>query len=210
MSQDSKDFKELLQGKSIPILTLDNQWHKLFTQTGDNEEIHQYEETLNELLRRQGKLNTEIKSLNVYKKKLMQEIMSIMELPDSPAKEKKMSENKRLIEESNEKLEAYNDELLDLPRLINQANLELMNVSMKLCYAKIQQNVNDIDEINRWVAAFRMQLKKKMLLKQQKEIWNDELYSYMHNIFGVDVIELFDMKYNPKNVRNKENDLIDE
>lgn len=140
----------------------------------------------------------------------MQEIMSIMELPDSPAKEKKMSENKRLIEESNEKLEAYNDELLDLPRLINQANLELMNVSMKLCYAKIQQNVNDIDEINRWVAAFRMQLKKKMLLKQQKEIWNDELYSYMHNIFGVDVIELFDMKYNPKNVRNKENDLIDE
>ena len=210
MSQDSKDFKELLQGKSIPILTLDNQWHKLFTQTGDNEEIHQYEETLNELLRRQGKLNTEIKSLNVYKKKLMQEIMSIMELPDSPAKEKKMSENKRLIEESNEKLEAYNDELLDLPRLINQANLELMNVSMKLCYAKIQQIVNDIDEINRWVAAFRMQLKKKMLLKQQKEIWNDELYSYMHNIFGVDVIELFDMKYNPKNVRNKENDLIDE
>lgn len=210
MSQDSKDFKELLQGKSIPILTLDNQWHKLFTQTGDNEEIHQYEEALNELLRRQGKLNTEIKSLNVYKKKLMQEIMSIMELPDSPAKEKKMSENKRLIEESNEKLEAYNDELLDLPRLINQANLELMNVSMKLCYAKIQQNVNDIDEINRWVAAFRMQLKKKMLLKQQKEIWNDELYSYMHNIFGVDVIELFDMKYNPKNVRNKENDLIDE
>ena len=210
MSQDSKDFKELLQGKSIPILTLDNQWHKLFTQTGDNEEIHQYEEALNELLRRQGKLNTEIKSLNVYKKKLMQEIMSIMELPDSPAKEKKMSENKRLIEESNEKLEAYNDELLDLPRLINQANLELMNVSMKLCYAKIQKNVNDIDEINRWVAAFRMQLKKKMLLKQQKEIWNDELYSYMHNIFGVDVIELFDMKYNPKNVRNKENDLIDE
>lgn len=210
MSQDSKDFKELLQGKSIPILTLDNQWHKLFTQTGDNEEIHQYEEALNELLRRQGKLNTEIKSLNVYKKKLMQEIMSIMELPDSPAKEKKMSENKRLIEESNEKLEAYNDELLDLPRLINKANLELMNVSMKLCYAKIQQNVNDIDEINRWVAAFRMQLKKKMLLKQQKEIWNDELYSYMHNIFGVDVIELFDMKYNPKNVRNKENDLIDE
>ena len=28
-----------LVGKKIPILTLDNQWHKLFTQAGENEEI---------------------------------------------------------------------------------------------------------------------------------------------------------------------------
>ena len=94
MALEEETFREALVGKKIPILTLDNQWHKLFTQTGDNDEIHDLEEKLNELLKRQGKLNTEVKSLSSYKKKLMQEIVSIMELPDSSAKEKKMDHKK--------------------------------------------------------------------------------------------------------------------
>ena len=208
MSQEDEFFKEALVGKKIPILTLDNQWHKLFTQTGENDEIQTLEDKLNEVLKRQGKLNTEIKTLSVYKKKVLQEIVSIMELPDGNSKEKKMSENKRIIEETNQKLEEYNDELLELPKQIDEANFNLMLATMRVCYARIQQNVSDIDEINQWVASFRVKLKKQILLKQKKEIWNDEMYSYMHSIFGPDVIDVFDMKYNPKNVLNKETDVI--
>lgn len=210
MALEEETFREALVGKKIPILTLDNQWHKLFTQTGDNDEIHSLEEKLNELLKRQGKLNTEIKSLSSFKKKLMQEIVSIMELPDSAAKEKKMAENKRMIEESNQKLEDYNDELLELPKKIDDANLELMLATMRVCYSKIQQNIQDIEAINKWVSEFKILLKRKILLKQSKEIWNDETYSYMHAIFGPDVIEMFDMKYNPDNVLNKQEDLINQ
>lgn len=208
MEQDDEVFREALVGKKIPILTLDNQWHRLFTQTGDNDEIQSLEEKLNDILKRQGKLNTEIKSLTSFKKKLMQEIVDIMELKDSPAKDKKMADNKRMIEESNQKLEDYNDELLDIPKQIDEANFELMLATMRVCYAKIQQNVQDIDEINKWVSDFKVQLKRKILSKQQKEIWNDEMYSYMHSIFGPDVIDMFDMKYNPQNVLNKEKDLL--
>ncbi|MBQ2258381.1 MAG: hypothetical protein II247_06905 [Lachnospiraceae bacterium] len=204
MALEEETFREALVGKKIPILTLDNQWHKLFTQTGDNDEIHDLEEKLNELLKRQGKLNTEVKSLSSYKKKLMQEIVSIMELPDSSAKEKKMSENKRMIEEANQKLDDYNDELMELPKMIDDANLELMLATMRVCYSKIQQNIQDIEAINKWVSEFKVLLKRKILLKQSKEIWNDETYSYMHAIFGPDVIEMFDMKYNPENVLQKE------
>ncbi len=209
MTQEDEVFREALVGKKIPVLTLDNQWHKLFTQTGGNDEIHNFEENLNELLRRQGKLTTELKSLAVYKKKLMQEIVSIMELPDSPAKEKKMSENKLKIEESNQKMDAYNDELMELPKQIDEANFELMIATMHVCYGKIKQNIEDINEINQWVSDFKQKLKRKIIMKQKKEIWNDEMYSYMHDIFGPDVIEMFDMKYNPHNVLNKEKDLID-
>ncbi|MDE7321980.1 MAG: hypothetical protein K2N73_04500 [Lachnospiraceae bacterium] len=210
MGQEDEVFREALVGKKIPILTLDNQWHKLFTQTGDNDEIHDLEGKLNDILKRQGKLNTELKSLSAFKKKLMQEIVDIMELPDSSAKEKKMSENKRMIEESNQKMDDYNDELMDIPKQIDEANFELMMATMRVCYAKIRQNVQEIDEINRWVSDFKVQLKRKILSKQQKEIWNDEMYSYMHSIFGPDVIDMFDMKYNPQNVLNKEKDLIDQ
>ena len=75
MPKDQDFFREALIGKKIPILTLDNQWHKLFTQTGDNEELKVKEEELNDLLRKQGKINSEIKSLTSYKKKLMQKIV---------------------------------------------------------------------------------------------------------------------------------------
>ncbi|MBO5146516.1 MAG: hypothetical protein J6C19_13455 [Lachnospiraceae bacterium] len=210
MAQGDEAFREALIGKKIPVLTLDNQWHKLFTQTGDNEEIRVYEENLNELLKRQGKLNTELKSLAAFKKKLMQEIVAVMELPDSSAKEKKMAENKRKIEDAKQKMEDYNDELMELPKQIDEANFELMIVTMRICYGKIQQNVQDIDAINKWISDFKLQLKRKVIMKQQKEIWNDEMYSYMHAIFGPDVIEMFDMKYNPHNVLNKEKDLIDD
>ena len=198
MSQDDEFFREALIGKKVPILTLDNQWHKLFTQTGENSEIHGLEDKLNDLLKRQGKVNTELKSLSAYKKKVMQDIVNIMELPDSPAKEKQMAENKRIIEDTNQKISGYNDERMELPRQIDEANFELMVATMRICYAKIQKNMSDIADINKWVADFRVKLKKQIVLKQQKEIWNNDLYTYMHSIFGPEVIEVFDMKYNPK------------
>ena len=77
MAQDNDLFRTALEGKKIPILTLDHKWHKLFTQTGDNDEIHALETVVNDLLKRQGKLNTEIKSQNLFKKKLMSEIVAI-------------------------------------------------------------------------------------------------------------------------------------
>ena len=203
MPQDEEYFKNALIGKKIPILTLDHQWHKLFTQTQNYPHIHELEEQVNEKLKRQGKLNTEIKSLSVYKKKLMSEIVSIMELEDSPKKNKKMDENKRIIEETNQKIEEYNDELLELPKEIEEINFKLMIETMNVCYDKIKQNTTDIDEINKWIEDFRNQLKRKVLLKQRKELVNNELYSYMHAIFGPDVIEVFDMKYNVNNVLQK-------
>ena len=79
-----------------------------------------------------------------------------------------------------------------------------MIATMCVCYDKIQQNTQEIEAINGWIQDFRNQLKRKVLQKQQREVMNDELYSYMHAIFGPDVIEMFDMKYNPQNVLNKE------
>ena len=134
----------------------------------------------------------------------MSEIVAIMELEDSPEKEKKMEDNKRLIEETRQKIDDYKDQLLELPKVIDDKNFELMLATMEVCYEKIKKNTDDIEAINKWVQDFRVELKKKVLLKQQKQIWNDELYSYMHAIFGPEVIEMFDMKYNPKNVLQKD------
>lgn len=199
-------YKAALTDKKIPILTLDNKWHRLFTQTEPTPAISRLEQRLNELLKRQGKLNTETKEIKKLKKKLMDEIVSVrdeMEQGQSNALEKKVEDNKRLLAECNEKLEGYQDELMELPREIEKINQELMLLTMEICYDKLQANTEEIQETAAWVAQIRVELKKRLVRKQEKEIQNHELYSYMHDIFGADVIEIFDLKYNPEEHRPK-------
>ena len=63
--KNEKDFKKALENVNIPILTLDNTWHRLFTQTEASEEITELSEELNNLLKKQGKLNTDTKEVKV-------------------------------------------------------------------------------------------------------------------------------------------------
>lgn len=198
MSKMNEEFEQALAGKKIPILTLDNKWHQLFTQTEQTAEIKEMEEALNELIKRQGKANTESKEIKKLKKKLMDEIVVLAdEMGDHPTKkqEKDMADHKRLINECNEKMDAYEEELLELPREINQLNNKLMLATMESCYMRLQRNKEELAQIDAWLVSIRKELKKKVIRKQEKEAMNQQLYAYMHDIFGADVIELFDLKF---------------
>lgn len=200
MKKSEDVYKKALQGKKLPILTLDNKWHKLFTQAGTNSRIEALVKELNELLMRQGKVNTESKEIRKLKKKLMNDIMesagSLDQERDKKA-QKKVEDNKRLIEECNEKLDNYKEELQVLPEEIDRVNYRLMLATMDVCYDYLQENTKEIEEIEDWLREVRVELKKKVIRKQEKEQKNNALYSYMHDIFGADVIEIFDMKYDP-------------
>ena len=206
MAHSENAFKEALAGKEIPLLTLDNKWHQLFTQaqTEIPAEVQRGEVKLNELIKRQGKLNTESKDIRKVKKKLMTEIMEMADLsggnPDA-ATEKKMEDNRRLINECNERLEDYARELRLLPEEIAQINHKLMLITMDICYQKIAENTIEIDKIEEWVKDIRIEMKKKLIRKAENEQEVFSLYSYMHDIFGAEVIEIFDLKYNPEERR---------
>ena len=51
MSDKQERYKSALAGKKIPVLTLDNKWHKLFTQAESTKEIANLTEQLNGLLK---------------------------------------------------------------------------------------------------------------------------------------------------------------
>ncbi len=202
MSRKDEIYSPALKEKKIPILTLDNKWHRLFTQTNPNKTILRLEEELNDLLKKQGKATTESKDIKRLKKKLMQEIVENAEGTAEGNDEKalkKMEDNKRLINECNERLTMYEDQLIELPREIDRVNRELMLQTMDICYDTLKANEAEIEETAKWVAAFRVELKKRLIRKQEKEQMNQELYSYMHDIFGAEVIEIFDMKYEKEN-----------
>ncbi len=192
-------FEQALKGKRIPILTLDNKWYKLLTEEA-RAEVAGLEEELNALLKRQGKLNNDVKNIKRLKKKLMGEIVSLVDEAEQEGKEdapQKIEQNKKLVEDCNQRLEGYQDELLELPREIEQANFKLMLATMDYCYDAMQENGADIQEIAQWVTEVRIELKKRLIRKQEMEQRNNAIYSYMHDVFGAEVIEIFDMKYNP-------------
>jgi hypothetical protein len=195
--QDEIDFKEILRNNKIPILTLDGRWHELFPEYEKTAEIRNLEHRLNDLVKHQGKLVNDIKDLKKLKRNLMDQIVANMGEAEGKAEKlkiKKQEKSQQLIKDINDKLENADDELIDLPYQIRQANEELLVESMKVCYERLKHNNKEIQRIGIWVAQVREELKDKILLKQDMEMTNTAIYSYMHNMIGPHVIDLFDEK----------------
>ena len=188
--KERQDFKSALIGKTVPLLVLDQKWHRLFAVHGKTEEIKELESKLNSLLAEQGRLNNRLKELKKLKGRLLDEIVQGME-----DKERHLEENKRLIDEINEKMEECEDALVDIPYQIRETNDELMLLSMDYFYEKIRVNQTEALEIEAWINQVRIDLKKNIIRKQNRDINNREIYTYLHDIFGAEVINIFDIKY---------------
>ena len=196
---EKKAFTEALKKVKIPVLVLDQKWHRLFALHGKPDKVKELEEQLSETLARQGKLTQELKDLKRLKSNLMKSIVDNMDAIESPseeAKSKKLEEDRRLIDEVNQKIADNEDEMLEIPREITTYNDALMMETMTFCYEQLRTNYREAEEISGWIKQIRVELKKNIIRKQNREINNREIYAYMHDVFGKDIIDLFDVKNN--------------
>ena len=202
-----EEFRAALSNKNIPLLVLDQKWHRLFAIHGKTDEIKEKEAKVNELLAQQGRANTELKKLKKIKNQLMDEIVQNMDDDDndSAEREKKRLENKKLIDEVNEKINEEEDLLLELPKEIKEVNESLMILSMDYFYSKLRVNQTEAKEIEDWIAQVRIDLKKNIIRKQNRTINNKEIYSYLHDIFVAEVLDLFDIQYDDLIVGTSDN-----
>ena len=167
----SKITYELLKNsdvfKNIPILTLDERWYHLINEKNKTDEIVYWEKQVNELLKKQGRINNDIKDIKKLKKQLINDVVENMEDDDSSRqKQKRMSQNQRLIQESNDKIASLEDELLEVPRELARANEKLLTETLKACYDRMNANTEDIEVLDKWINATRVKLKKNILIKQ--------------------------------------------
>lgn len=194
---ESKDFHVFLQNKKIPVCVLDQKWHRLFAIKGKPENVAACEEELGDLLKKQGQLHHEIKDLKKLKTKLMGNIVQNMEGThqenEGHISSKKLDEDKRLIDDINRKLEEHEDAILELPREIDRVNKELMLMTVEFCYANLRVNVAEIREITDWITQVRIDLKKNIIRKQNREINSRQMYAYMHDLFGAEMMDVFDL-----------------
>lgn len=189
------NFKVLVKDKKLPILTLDGRWHELFPEGAKSNHIKELEHKVNNLLKKQGKLVNDIKDMKDLKKSLLNEIVANMDVsPEKQGKliEKKLVKSKQFVNELNQRIDKAMDELAEIPYMVKEANEELMAESIKICYNKLNQSHHEINDINQWIAKTRNELKEKIILKQEMEQKNTTAYTYMHDVLGPDLMELFD------------------
>lgn len=192
------NFNNIVKDKKLPILTLDSRWHVLFAEDQKTAEMKELEQKINNLLKKQGKLVNDIKDMKKLKNNLLNEIRENMNIGNnsaSKAKEKKLDQNKQFINDLNVKIDAAMDELAEIPYQIKEINEALMAVSINSFYDCIEDNKEELKQVAVWIAEMREELKKKILLKQDLEAKNTQIYSYMHDILGHELMELFDKEH---------------
>jgi len=194
-SNNQMNFEKIFKGKKIPILTLDERWYELFPDYDKPARIKDIEDKLNVLIQRQGKLINDMKDLKNLKIKLMQEIITHMDVSETEVgmlKAKKLDRNQKFIKDITLKVKKVEDELIGIPYLIKATNEQLIIESAKECYHRLSNNNKKVIEITQWVTKIREDLKEKILLKQDMEMKNTTIYSYMHDMLGPDLLQDLD------------------
>lgn len=184
-----------LQNKNVPLLILDEKWLEIFPEHLQNAAIRSMVSELNDLLKKQGRQADEVKGLKRYKSQMMQEIVQYMGADESALgrlKQRKLDKNQKKILELNEQLQATEDSLSDMPYRIRQVNAELMVESTRVCYERFQTNKERLSELDGEVAQLREKLKLKLLEKQEREMQDSKMYTYLHSMLGPQLMEELD------------------
>lgn len=185
-------LKEALAYKNIPILTLDQRWYQLVPEISKTDEIRYWEGQVNELLKRQGQVTNDLAEVKKIKSQLIQDVVENMEEDNSGKHKKRMNKNQKLIHEAKGKIADLEDEEKEIPQKLSEANRKLLIETIKMCFDKINENNKDLEVLNKWIDATRIKLKRNLLIKQDKETTNNQLYSGMHNILDAEVMGILD------------------
>lgn len=203
-TDNSQDFDmdleltRLLKKRNLPILTLDERWHRLFPEPEKTDAIRRLEKDVNTWLKKQGRMNTDLEDVKRVKARLMQNIVDNMKESsgeDEKLREKRLEKSQQLIREANDKITQLEIEQTGAPDKLNKLNRELLEESVELCYDKLLENKEEIDEITQWVTEIRIELKKRLIMKQEMEDENEAIYSNLHGILGPELMEYFDREY---------------
>lgn len=189
---------KILRKNDISLLILDERWNSLFENTGKTSEIIKCEEKLKELLKQQSRLTSELKEIQAGKKECMGSIIRLApEAIENESEEarKEMQRCEREIKRINERTGEIEKELNNIPYLVKEANLELLEYTIQLVYFKIRSNQKRVEELDILIEETRNKLKKYIDEKEVLSQDGDDTYSYFHDLLGAEELEKLDAEF---------------
>lgn len=191
------DIKVLFRN-DISLLTLDERWNKLFVNKVKTAEIIQCENKIKELLKEQSRLITESKEINIKKKECMDAIIKLTtEAFDNNNEQARiqMQECEKTVIKINSRLTEIEERLDAIPKELRGANLELLELTVKVVYLSIRGNQKRVDELEKQIEEAREGLKKLIDEKESLSQDDTDTYSYFHDLIGGDELQKLDEIY---------------
>lgn len=190
---EEEQFLKRFRGIDAPILILDERWHQIFPDGHKSPEVRQLEIDLRESFKRQAKLSEELQNAEETKQQLMQRIINNMRLAQVSEEEaKRQDKSQQLIKEINLEIAEMEAEYEEMPQRIKTLNEELLIESMRVCYRMMKKNKEKLDQQKVLVKEAEELLKERVLVKQDLQKENERMYTFMHHIFGRNILEIFD------------------
>ncbi|HEX3029889.1 MAG TPA: hypothetical protein VHT34_11430 [Clostridia bacterium] len=194
-----KNFdRKVLRKNDISLLTIDERWNSLFTNTEKTPEIMKYEEELKELLKEQARLISEAKEISNHKKACMDKIIQLTtEVFDNNNEKAKdeMQACEKEIKRINERAVKIEERLDTIPDSIKEANLKLLEITVNIVYFKIRSNQKRVAELEKLIEDTRSSLKQYIDEKESLSQDDTDIYSYFHDLLGGEELEKLDKDY---------------
>lgn len=191
------DIKVLIKN-DISLLTLDERWNGLFNNIVKTDNIIDCENNIKELLKEQSRLISENKEISLKKKECMDKIIRLTtEVFDNNNQDAQleMQECEKTIIGINNRIKEIESRLDSVPKEIRQANLELLEHTVKLVYFSICENQQRVSELDKQIAQTKELLMK--LIDERESLAQDhtDTYSYFHDLLGRDQLQKLDEVY---------------
>ena len=185
-----------LRHRNMPIATLDNTWHQLIAEI-KTPQIVALEKELTNLLKEQGKLNTDHLEYTRLKKEMLDTILNltheVFELESKDAA-KKTDNQQKMVLKINENLEEIGEQLEGVPEKIQEVNGILLDQTVQLCYKHINTYRAKSEKLDEEIQVIRRELMKKTESKRGYDQQAGQLYQYLHQLVGPGCIEKLDEK----------------
>ena len=102
--------------------------------------------------------------------------------------EKKVAKSRDLIQDINDQLVLLEDKELDAPGNLKTANANLAFRSIEEIFDRHEKNIDDIESLEKWIEEARIELKKRILLRENKIEENERFDKFIYSTFAPEVI----------------------
>lgn len=179
------DYEMLLKNR-IPLLTSNSEWLELFGKLKDKA-MSEEKTKLKAMIKQERETQIRLKAIKEEKKKLIARIITLSDEINNNDKQEHITlldSSQAELNQLNEEIDELMFELETLPRKVREANVKLLELTVKYAYSELMEREEELGSINEDLVKLRAQLRDYITRKCDHEERVNKLYSFLHNSLG--------------------------
>jgi len=199
LTLNDDSIRDIVGMANMPLLLFDQYWLALFPKEHKNSRILACERRIIDLMKKEARIREKTRILSEKKQQAIEKIQSLTaaaftyKLKSAQAEMKKC---RRLILKANAHFLLANYHLGLIEDEIGKVNRDLLEETIKICYAQMHESKARIDYLEPKLENMRKEVKDMTKELEQTEIRHENTYNLLHKLVGPDVIDRLDKERN--------------